>query len=90
MVFVKHRATEDAVRDGVPFARPGGMIVNWQDENWSDAAANYQRHGIGHRLPLHRPMEFQSASIAGSVLLLVKRPEEVVLDETPSDETVAV
>jgi hypothetical protein len=90
LVFVKHRPTEDAVREGLPFAQPGGLIVNWQDENWSEAAASYQRHGIGHRLPLLRPMEFQSAGVEGSVLLLVKRPQDEATEAPAEDDTVAV
>jgi 16S rRNA G527 N7-methylase RsmG len=90
LVFIKHRDTEDAVREGLPFARPGGLIVNWQDENWSEAAARYQRHGLGFRVPLYRPMEFQGASAKGSVLLLVRRPAEAATEAAVRDGSVAV
>lgn len=94
LVFVKHRSTADAVREAYPFTRPGGLIVNWQGEEWSDVAADYQRHGPGARLPLYHPRHFHSAPVENHVLLMVRRPEEAseepeVSGEEATDSVVA-
>jgi hypothetical protein len=43
-------------------------------------------------LPLHRPLEFQSAPIAGHVFLVVMRPIAAAAPASvePADDTVAV
>ena len=74
LVLVPSLAPDSAFALGLPFAAPGGRVLNLQDETWSELAAEYQRHGLGRRLPLHRPLEFQSAPIAGHVFLVVMRP----------------
>jgi hypothetical protein len=76
VVLMKHLNLIDAVTRGVAFARPGGTIVDWQERNWSSAAAQYQAEGPGYRLPLMAPRYFESEPVARQVLLLVRRPEE--------------
>jgi hypothetical protein len=80
LVFVKHAPTADAVLASVPFVRPGGVIVNWQDRHWSEVGAAYQHSGPGRVMPLQAPLYFKSEPIAQSVLLLIRRPEK------PADE----
>jgi hypothetical protein len=76
MVLVKHTPTITAVEQAVSFARPGGVIVNWQGSDWSPVAAEYQIHGPGRRMPLAAPLFFTSDPIQGSVLLTARRPDE--------------
>lgn len=80
LVLLKHLPPVEAVSRGVGFARPGGMVVDWQPRTWSQGAAQYQSYGPGFKLPLQAPRYFQSAPIARHVLLMVRRPE----DEAPA------
>jgi protein-L-isoaspartate O-methyltransferase len=92
LVLVPSLLPDAAFALGLPFARPGGRVLNLQDENWSERAAEYQRHGLGRRLPLHRPLEFSAAPIAGHVFLVVMRPQAstTAAAEQPQSDAVAV
>ena len=76
VVLLKHVPPTEAVSRGVGFARPGGVVVDWQPRTWSKGAAQYQSYGPGYKLPLQAPRYFRSAPIAKRVLLMVRRPEE--------------
>ena len=88
MVLIKRDDMSEAIGVGLSFAQPGGLLVNWQNADWSMEAADYQRHGYGMRVPLMHPMEFQSAPVKGSVLLAARRPkapdEEPVVHSEPA------
>lgn len=95
MVLVKHTPTAQAVEQGVTFARPGGVVVNWQDADWSPVAASYQIDGPGRAMPLAAPLFFTAAPVEGSVLLTARRPGEPEAPEAPetpaeTDDSVAV